>query len=311
MYVAKCPLRISLVGGSTDLETFMKKYGRGSVISFTSNLFCYISIHKNNRGKYIINYSKHEEENKIENIKNDIARVVLDYFKVKEPVTISFNTDIMEGGSGLASSSSYLVAAIKAVSVFSNIELSDFEICKLAFTLEKSFNPLTGFQDSFGCGLGGFKRIDCLYGKDPTVKFLNSNTFFSHYKMFLVDAKQVRKSTDILSTINPENCFHLLSLVDKVEEQINKELFYDFENTFKEAWEIKKKSSEAILNPGMTILEKEINLKSKCLKLCGAGGGGFFLAFVDKDLPQNSLEFFEKNGIKIELSNSGVQGITI
>ena len=62
-----CPLRISLFGGSTDNPYFVEKYGRGSVISFTSNLKTYVTISQDKFGlnkdkhKYIINYSKREE----------------------------------------------------------------------------------------------------------------------------------------------------------------------------------------------------------------------------------------------------------
>ena len=78
MYIASCPLRVSLFGGSTDNPYFVEKYGRGSVISFTSNLKTYVAISQdtigyNNQGKYIINYSRREEVssiNEIENIKN-------------------------------------------------------------------------------------------------------------------------------------------------------------------------------------------------------------------------------------------------
>ena len=46
MYIASCPLRISLFGGATDNPFFIEKYGRGSVISFTSNLKTYIILHE-------------------------------------------------------------------------------------------------------------------------------------------------------------------------------------------------------------------------------------------------------------------------
>ena len=64
MFVASCPLRISLFGGSTDHPVFVKKYGYGSVISFASNLKTYIFLHQDQLGynvyggKFIINYSK-------------------------------------------------------------------------------------------------------------------------------------------------------------------------------------------------------------------------------------------------------------
>ena len=60
MITAKCPLRISLVGGSTDLQSFLEKYNNGSVVSFASNLYTYISINENKNEKYRINYTKTE-----------------------------------------------------------------------------------------------------------------------------------------------------------------------------------------------------------------------------------------------------------
>ena len=157
MIVTSCPLRISLAGGSTDLEDFIASNGYGSVISFPSNLRTHISLHSDvlgiNRLKnnYVINYSEREEKTSVQEIKNDVARVVLDYFDCG-PVGCSFTSDVFSSGSGLASSSSYLVSLIKAVTLHKGLGLSDFEICKLALDLERKFNPLTGQQDTYGCG---------------------------------------------------------------------------------------------------------------------------------------------------------------
>ena len=60
MLIASCPLRVSLFGGSTDNPYFVDKYGLGSVISFTSNLRTYVTLHEDKLGynmkggKYII-----------------------------------------------------------------------------------------------------------------------------------------------------------------------------------------------------------------------------------------------------------------
>ena len=77
MIISSCPLRISLFGGSTDNPYFVEKYGRGSVISFTSSLKTYVTISQDKIGfnkdkhKYIINYSKREEVSSIKDIKNE------------------------------------------------------------------------------------------------------------------------------------------------------------------------------------------------------------------------------------------------
>ena len=86
MYIASCPLRIALFGGSTDNPYFIDKYGRGSVINFTCSLKTYIVLHEDKLGfnregrKYIVNYSRKEECNNIKDIDNDIVRVALDHF---------------------------------------------------------------------------------------------------------------------------------------------------------------------------------------------------------------------------------------
>ena len=46
MIITSCPLRISLVGGSTDHPYFLEKYGTGSVISFPSTLRVYTTLHQ-------------------------------------------------------------------------------------------------------------------------------------------------------------------------------------------------------------------------------------------------------------------------
>ena len=60
MIIASCPLRVSLLGGSTDLEDFISEYGYGQVISFPVNLYTYVSINKRYYGRFLIQYSKTE-----------------------------------------------------------------------------------------------------------------------------------------------------------------------------------------------------------------------------------------------------------
>ena len=98
--MASGPLRISLAGGSTDLQDFIDYYGRGAVISFPVNLYTYIMLSSDISGynkvhkKYVINYSKREEAENASEIKNDIAREVLTYFNC-EQTTCTFTSDIL------------------------------------------------------------------------------------------------------------------------------------------------------------------------------------------------------------------------
>ena len=72
--VTKCPLRISFAGGSTDLQGYLDKYGIGSVISFTPDLFTYIILKKSSSRYYKVVYSKVENVLSSKEIQNDVAK---------------------------------------------------------------------------------------------------------------------------------------------------------------------------------------------------------------------------------------------
>ena len=137
MIITSCPLRISLFGGSTDNPYFVEKYGRGSVISFTSNLKTYVTIsqdkigYNNQQHKYLINYSKREEVSSIDEIQNEVVRTVLKHYNMP-PVQVTLTSDAYSQGSGLASSSSYTISLIKACCLFLNNNITDNDACKLA-----------------------------------------------------------------------------------------------------------------------------------------------------------------------------------
>ena len=94
MIIASTPLRISLLGGSTDLEDFIEFNGDGKVISFPINLYTYISINERYDGKFLVQYSKKEYVKSVSDIKNDVVRVVLEHFNIVTPLTITLTADI-------------------------------------------------------------------------------------------------------------------------------------------------------------------------------------------------------------------------
>jgi len=201
MVVAKCPLRVSLVGGGTDLQKFIDYNGYGSVISFPCNLYSYISFFSDKNGmnavdkKYVIKYTKQEEPTSYEDIKNDVARVCLQYFNLPH-CQMSFHSDISSDGSGLASSSAYVIGAIQAIKEYYGIKLSIPDVCALALKLERQFNPLTGMQDVYGCGIGGVKRLQ--FYNDGRVKAkIFHETLIDDYDKYLIHTGISRSSTKI------------------------------------------------------------------------------------------------------------------
>jgi D-glycero-alpha-D-manno-heptose-7-phosphate kinase len=301
MIVSKCPLRISLAGGSTDLQDFVDKHGHGAVISFPATAYVYITVHSNNRNQYIINYTQREETTKIGDIKNDIAREVLKKFNCK-PVTVTFNADIHSVGSGLAASSAYLIAAIGAIAKFKNVCLSQFEICNLALEMERSFNPLTGYQDPYGCGMGSLKKMTFYKGKEPQIEYFKQS-IFNGFNMFLLYSNVKRKSTKVLKEVASTDRRPLLQLVGTLERAILTNNTEEFLNCINAGWKEKKKSSPHILsNSKVRTIDNRLCLDSRVLahRLCGAGNGGYFFILTQ----QNTLI---KDAIRVTIEQNGLQ----
>ena len=315
MITASCPLRVSLFGGSTDNPHFVEKFGYGSVISFTCDLKTYVTISQDKFGfnkkehKYIINYSRREEVDSISAIQNEVVRVVLDYF-VMPPVQVTLTSDAYSQGSGLASSSSYIISLIKACSLFRGVDMTETDICKLAYELELTFNPYCGYQDPYGCGVGGFKRIE-FFDRD-TIKYEYLPTdIFSHYDTHLVFTGVTRNSKEILKdvTSNLEKVFPLLESTDKAYKKLKERKYDKFLAKLNKAWDQKKLTS-TLISENEVIREIDNTLTEDpsviAHKLCGAGNGGFFLTFSEK----NTLTI-PNDTVKINVVSEGVRGKSI
>ena len=315
MYIATCPLRVSLFGGSTDNPYFVQKYGRGSVISFSSNLKTYVTLHEDILGfnkegrKYIVNYSRREETDSIGDIQNDIVRVALNHFGC-HPMSISMKSDAYSQGSGLASSSSYTISLIKAFSMYYNMSLTDVEICSLSYQLELESNPYAGYQDPYGCGIGGFKRIDFEKGGIVRFDFL-SQDFFKNYDMHLMFTGVTRNAKDVSADVtkNLHKIKPLLKTADKAFDTLIKKDYDKFLYLMKQSWNQKKETSSVITqNQVIKDMDKVLEDNETVLahRLCGAGNGGFFLTFSYKDKLKVPYDC-----VKINVNPDGVSGIVV
>ena len=312
MYIASCPLRVSLFGGSTDNPLFVEEYGYGSVISFACDLKTYVTISQDKFGlnkhdhKYIINYSQREEVVNIDDIQNEVVKVVLKYFDMP-PVQVTLTSDAYSQGSGLASSSSYIISLIKACCMFHGIEKTDTQICFLAYILELKINPYCGYQDPYGCGVGGFKRIEFYDINTIRYEYLPTN-IFNHYDTHLVFTGVTRNSKKILKDVsqNLDRVKPLLKITDTAYSLLKEDNYPQVLHQLNKGWCKKKKTSSSISsNQRIQEMDKVLEECESVVahKLCGAGNGGFFLTFSHK----GSLSI-PYDCVKIKIVSEGVRG---
>lgn len=317
MLVSKCPMRISLAGGSTDLEPFLREYGRGTVVSFSSSVCCYITLHTDRLGlngcdkKYVIDYMKREVVDHVPNIKNNVAREALLEMR-SPPTTVWFTSDIYTTGSGLASSSAYMTAMLNALLGEAGKRVEKIELCKLSIKVERKFNPLLGYQDTYGCALGGLNRLDFDSDGNVTVSQLQSD-FLTDYDMHLVGTGIARSSTEVLSSVDPRKSFHLLQIAEQTHKSIEQKDGNSFTQLVKEGWQKKKETSPLIVeNSRVRELDDLLASTHEVIahRLIGAGNGGYFLVFSKRDDSAKAVDKLP-NAVKITVNESGAECVRI
>ncbi|HHZ97934.1 MAG TPA: hypothetical protein EYN67_20870 [Flavobacteriales bacterium] len=311
MIISKCPLRVSLCGGSTDSPAFIRRFKRGKVISFTPTLYTYSTLHKDVNGfnnfdkQYLLSYSNFEKCSDISSIRNELIKEVLDFFNVP-PLKVTLGADVFSLGSGLASSSSYILNLVSGISTLQGLNLNLNDICRLSFCLESKINPFNGYQDPYGCAFGGFKLIEFHEAEAPHITHLPTD-IFNEFNFYLIYTNIQRRSETILKSIDITKSYPLLEEVDALYKYLIESDYINFFKTLNHSWEIKKNISPKIIEGDvLKRLDKALASNKGVLahKLCGAGGGGYFLAITGK-----SEEIkLDKNHpyIKIQLETSNL-----
>ena len=285
----KTPLRISFVGGGTDMPYFYKKYV-GITISTAIDKFIYVTvkIHRNFKEKYRLNYFETETVNNIKDIKNLRIKETLSYFKIKDPLYISTISDLPYN-SGLGSSSSFLIGLVHAIFLMKNKKVDYYKICEIAFNIEnKITNNSLGKQDHYIAAFGGLKKI--FYKKEKVsvknmniskakIKFLKENMLFFWTGQSRLSKKNLSNQKKNFKS-NLKNLLELKKFTSEFTSEINKERLNlkNIGSILDKSWKLKKGFSSNISNKNLNNIYNAA-MTAGCYggKLLGAGGGGFFL----------------------------------
>src|SRR5260221_7447731 len=100
MIISRTPLRMSFVGGGSDLPVFYRRYG-GAVVSTAINQFVYITVNRKFDEKIRVSYSKTEEASAVDRIKHPLVREAMKLIGIAGGVEITSVADIPGRGSGL------------------------------------------------------------------------------------------------------------------------------------------------------------------------------------------------------------------
>ena len=208
---------------------------------------------------------------------------------IKDSIEITSIADIPSEGSGLGSSDSFTVGLINALSTFIGKNLNQQEIARLACIVEIEIckSPI-GKQDQYGASIGGLKKI--MFNADETVKvskIKNNNKLYrkSESNIILLNSNITRSASKILKKQkdnkddNIANLSSIAAQVEVFEDHLKNRIFDKIIDDIHEYWQKKTLVSSNVKNDLEDIYNKMVPDFCDAGKICGAGGGGYFLFF--------------------------------
>ncbi|KTE93866.1 hypothetical protein AT727_02615 [Desulfitobacterium hafniense] len=293
MIISETPLRISFVGGGTDLPAFYQQYG-GAVLSTTIDKYVYVIVKERYDDLIVLNYSEKEIVNTVDQIKHGIIREALLQVGIYKGIEITTIADIPSKGSGLGSSSSLAVGLLNALYAYIGITKDSGILAEEAccIEIERLGNPI-GKQDQYAAAFGGLKLYEFLPDNKVIAKPLKldlGNILELSSHLILVYTGLTRNASTILgeqnkkTKANAENLVEMSRMPHNVKDILESCDFDKFGEYLELAWMRKKALANQISSSDIdNLYEKGILAGAIGGKLLGAGGGGFILFYVPLD----------------------------
>ena len=329
MIIVRAPLRISFVGGGTDLPDFYHLHP-GRVISTAIDKYVYVAINRTPLIKKIsVRYSIGEVVNHPSELKNDRVRLALLDLGIYNNIEIGTFSHL-PGQTGLGASSSFSVALMKGLYTSLGKKMNKYEAAEAACRLEiELLKEPIGKQDQYASALGGFNtlqfNLDGSVGVDPVLlDYKTRLDFESHMLIFFTGIQRPASSvlTEQRANINKkfESLKEMANLVPAFKEHLIRGDFRALGEILHQNWLKKKSLALNVSNPLIDELyEAGIRCGAWGGKILGAGGGGcmLFLAppekktaireMVKKIAQRHNLNDFVE--IPVRIAQSGVEVI--
>lgn len=290
------PQRISFAGGGTDFQEYYKDY-EGAVLCSTIDKYIYVTVKRHSKlfnESYRLSYYDTEHVNKLDEIKNDIARECLKLVHVEPPLHISTSADL-PASSGLGSSSSFAVGLLHALHIMNGEQVSSGQLAEEACHVEINMlkKPI-GKQDQYAVAFGGLNFVKFEKNNRVSIDHIwepkgGSEYLFNDLILFwtglqrnadYILSEQKGKIDKRLESLHKIKglAYELKDLI--LKENDNSKLIGEI---LDKNWNFKKGLSSKITNNFIdNCYSKALKYGAYGGKIAGAGGGGFLMIFAEK-----------------------------
>lgn len=295
MIIVKTPLRISFVGGGSDLPVFYRRQD-GMVVCSAIDKYVYAIVKERFDDMIYINYSRKECVTGVDQIEHDLVREAMRLTGVERGIEITTLADIPSSGSGLGSSSAITVALLHALYTYQNTLVTADRLAEDACQIEIDIlgKPI-GRQDQYAAAFGGLNQF--IFKADHTTvrrpiplsnslgrKFSASLLLYYTGLTRSADTILNRQTTNLGKATTFERMQQMTALVEPFRKALEKGDWQTCGDLMNTNWQLKQQMAEGISNPQIDeMYGQALEAGALAGKVAGAGGGGFLLLLVPRE----------------------------
>jgi D-glycero-alpha-D-manno-heptose-7-phosphate kinase len=330
---ARAPLRVGLAGGGSDVDPFCGTYG-GRVLNATIAKYAYASV-KSGTGETLLRSIDQKTESTFSQQRKSLNgnlplhvnsyKFFCDTYLNGETPPIEIETFTgAPVGSGLGTSSTLVVAMVRALAKHFTLSLDTYEIARSAHTIEREMCQFRGGrQDQYTAAFGGFNFMEFESDGDlinplrvprDFVLKLESNMLLHFMGQSRVSSTIIQEQSNAVDSDLGGQFEAMMAIRDEAEAMKRHLLKADLDGvaeSIRQGWENKKKTSNKVSTPQIdALLEAALDSGALAGKVSGAGGGGFVLFIVPiskRPAVQETLQKFGGFTDTVEFVENGVE----
>jgi D-glycero-alpha-D-manno-heptose-7-phosphate kinase len=329
MILVRAPLRVSFVGGGTDLPEFYRQRP-GRVISVTIDKFVYVLINPTPLvDKFTVKYQKTEAVDHPSQLEHTRLRAALmDLGIVHSGIEVGSFADL-PAKTGLGSSSSFSVALVRGLYAYLHRPLGKAAAAEEASRLEIDLvgEPI-GKQDQYAASFGGFNIFqfnpdDSVEVRPVLLDYRKRSLLEDHMLLFFTGV--TRPASSVLTEQRSKVGEHFetySAMADSVPDFARRVLEGDLEGMARmlhEGWLRKKSLASGVSSSVIdTLYETGLAAGAWGGKILGAGGGGCLLfltphpkraavlSAVTEAARRGGLKDFKEIGVRLVQSGTDI-----
>jgi D-glycero-alpha-D-manno-heptose-7-phosphate kinase len=324
LIVSRAPVRITLGGGGTDLESYYSKHG-GFLIAAAIDKYVFVSANRRFYDSIRLSYSQTEIVSNLDKIKHPIFREAMRFLNIDSGIELVSIADV-PANCGLGTSSSFTVSLLNALHAYKREFVSQKQLAEEACHIEIDVlgQPI-GKQDQYIAALGGVTCLtfekngeviaEPLHISEEALEQLTSNIQFFHTGIER-RASEILEEQDSKSKADDPKVMENLHRIKEIGLETRAALEKGDVDYFGELlnihWETKKKRSTKMTDPFIDECY-ELARKTGALggKLVGAGGGGFLMFYCNNGIKPKLYQAMCQTGLKPASFHIDFHGATV